>query len=145
MQFGVFDEKHSWTNNEHEVSEYMNVMSEMFKELLTCEQKFVVTSIEDRRQFNKKSDIGEEMREVMGEVKNMEGAMHKCCEIAKFAIEKYEDLVNKHQQMLIDYDDVQHCQAIQEEKDNLNQDALKRAQKHVIKLQDDNKHLNERI
>jgi hypothetical protein len=30
----------------------------------------------------------------------------KCCEIAKFAIKKYEDLANKHQHMTIDYDDI---------------------------------------
>jgi hypothetical protein len=99
----------------------------MFKEIVTFEQKSIVTSLEDRRKFNKKSDIGGELREVMGEVKNMEGAMNKCCEIAKFAIEKYDDLVNKHQNMLIDYDDVQQCQAIVQEKNTLNKDALQRA------------------
>ena len=42
----------------------------------------------------------------MGEVKNIESAMSKCSEIAKFAIKKYEDLANKHQHMSIDYEDI---------------------------------------
>ena len=95
MQLGCIDENHQ-SSIDHEASENLNLMNEMFKELLTFEQKFIVSCLEDRRQFNKKSDNGLELREVMGEVKSMEGAMHKCCEIAKFAIEKYDDLVNKH-------------------------------------------------
>lgn len=44
------------------------------------------------------------MREVVGEVQKIEGAMLKCVEIAKYAMEKYDDVVGKHQHMMIEYD-----------------------------------------
>lgn len=52
----------------------------------------------------------------MGEVKNIEGAMYKCCEIAKFVIQKYEGLANKHQHIVIDYEDMQQSKAIHDER-----------------------------
>ena len=94
-----------WTAD-NESSECLNTKNIMFKELLNFEKKYVVSSLSDRRKSNK-ADGGEELREVMGEVKNIEGAMLKCCEIAKFAIEKYDNIVGKHQHMMIDYDGVQ--------------------------------------
>ena len=48
----------------------------------------------------------------MDEFINIEGAMKKCCEIAKFAIQKNDDLLNKHQNFLIEYDDVQQSREI---------------------------------
>lgn len=98
-------------------------MNEMLKKLMIFEQKFKATSLSDRRQFSKKSDPNEELKEVMGEVKNIEGAMFKCCEIAKFAIQKYEDLANKHQHMAIDYEDIQQSKAIHEDRHLQNQEA----------------------
>lgn len=42
----------------------------------------------------------------MNEVKNIEGAMQTFCEMAKFAMQKYEDLANKHAHMVIDFEEV---------------------------------------
>lgn len=71
-------------------------MNEMFKDLLTVEQKYTLTPLNQRRQLKKKPDAKEELREVMNEVQDIEGAVFKCCEIAKFAIEKYDNLASKH-------------------------------------------------
>ena len=57
-------------------------LNDFFKELATFEQKFIVTSLIERRQFNKKADPDEELTEVLDNVKDIEGALKKCCQIA---------------------------------------------------------------
>lgn len=49
----------------------------------------------------------------MSEVQDMEKAMSKCFEIAQFAIEKYDDLFNKQQHLIIEYEDAQQNFTIQ--------------------------------
>ena len=70
----------------------------------------------------------------MTEAQGMETALGKCCDVAKFAIEKYDDLANKYQHLLIEFEDAQQCFNIQQEKQQLSRESLKRAQKQITKL-----------
>ena len=50
-------------------------MNNLFKELISFEKNYVASSLTERRKNNKKTDSNEELREVVDEVKNIEGAM----------------------------------------------------------------------
>lgn len=67
----------------------------------------MVTSIEHRRQFKKSKDKESEIQEMLDYVKEVEGALARCCSIARLSIEKYDKLYSEHQDLLIDFDDVQ--------------------------------------
>lgn len=57
----------------------------------------------------------EELSEVLGDVKEIEDALQKCCDIARLAIEKYDDLFSSHQKMLIELDDSKQTNVILED------------------------------
>ena len=79
-------------------------MNNMFNQLVKFEKNYSKSSFVDRIKNDQKVENKEELREVVGEVQKIEGAMLKCVEIAKFAMEKYDDVVGKHQHMMIEYD-----------------------------------------
>ena len=80
--------------------------NEYFKDLAMFEQKYIITSLDERRIFMKSSDAKEELKSVLECVKEVEKALARSCSIARETIEKYDSMYAQYQDLKIDYEDV---------------------------------------
>ena len=102
-------------------------MNDFFKQLATFEQSLLVTPLEQRRQFHQKEAPSEELQEVHLEVKEIESALSRACEIARYAIEQFDDLMGRYQKTVIELEDTKQSNTMIEEQKDWNADELLKA------------------